>query len=97
MKPVCFQCQRFFRMRKSGFYFIEGMPVGGHAQPKAGTVEPEKWKPYKVWSGDLWECKGCGAQILSGFGLMPLAIQHEANFHDIIARTNARQFQVNDC
>lgn len=26
MKPICVTCQRFYRMSKSGFYFIEAMP-----------------------------------------------------------------------
>ena len=95
-KPICVPCQRFFRMKKAGFYFTEGYPVGpGRAEP--GTSEPDKWKPYKIWSGDLWECQGCGAQIVSGFGLEPLSIHHEERFEMISRKIGADQFQVNDC
>lgn len=95
MKPVCVPCQRFFRMKKSGFYFFEGMPTGdGRAEP--GTAEPEKWKPYKLWVGDLWECQGCGAQILSGFGARPIAEHFETTFTQHAASLSAT-FQVNDC
>lgn len=96
MKPICIPCQRFFRCKKSGFYFTEGMPTGdGRAAP--GAVESDKWKPYKIWSGDKWECEGCGAAILSGFGLNPIAVQHEKNFASDLEALNAKQFQVNDC
>ena len=94
MKPICVPCQRFFRMIKTGFYFLEGMPEGNAAP---GTKEAEKWKPYKLWAGDKWKCEGCGAVILSGFGMSPIAVQHEPDFQDKIKRLGANQFQVNDC
>jgi hypothetical protein len=77
LKPVCVTCQRFFRMRKGGFYFVEGVPVGAD-RPAAGTAEPDRWRPYKIWAADLYEYQGCGAQILAGFGRDPIAVQHEA-------------------
>lgn len=95
MKPVCVPCQRFFRMQKAGFYFIEGMPRTTDAQ--SGTSEPEKWKPYKLWVGDRWECKGCHAVILSGFGRGPIAEHHQTDFTERVERLGADQFQVNDC
>lgn len=95
LKPVCVPCARFFRMRKSGFYFVEAMPIISHALP--GTAEPDKWRPYKIWSGDRWECEGCGATILSGFGLAPIAHQHQEDFNQILRNLNASQLQINDC
>lgn len=95
MKPVCVPCQRFFRMEKSGFYFIEGMPIGNDAQP--GTAEPAKWRPYKLWVGDKWRCEGCGAEILSGFGRERIAEHYESDFPDRVAALGASQLQVNDC
>jgi len=95
MKPVCVKCQRFFRMKKSGFYFIEGMPREGRPEP--GTAEPEKWQPYKVWSGDRWECEGCGATIISGTGREAIAEHYQPDFSERVARLNAAQLQVNDC
>lgn len=82
-------------MKQMGFYFIEGMPVDNHAQP--GTAEPEKWKPYKLWVGDRYECEGCGAVILSGFGRDRIAEHYEADFADHVKALNADQLQVNDC
>lgn len=95
MKPVCFKCHRFFRMRQQGFYLTEGMPIGSDVKP--GLAEPHRWKPYKIWAGDKWECEGCGATIISGFGLHPIAVQHEISFHKELIRLQAHKFQVNDC
>ena len=95
MKPICVPCQRFFRAKQNGFYFIEGMPSVNKALP--GTLEPEKWKPYKVWVGDLWECEGCGATIVSGVGRGPLSEHYQDDFAACVKRTNASQLQVNDC
>jgi hypothetical protein len=94
-KPICVPCQRFFRMKRQGYYFIEGMPKGEAALP--GTQEPWRWQPYKLWAGDLYECKGCGAQIISGFGLQPIDYQHTDTFKDNVRRLGADQLQVNDC
>ncbi len=94
-KPVCVPCQRFFRMKKSGYYFTEGMPTEAGVPP--GKEAADKWKPYKTWAGDLWECQGCGAQILSGFGLKPCGIHHEKDFEADRKKLGADQFQVNDC
>jgi len=94
MKPICIPCQRFFRPKKNGFCFTEGMPT---ENAKPGTAEPDKWKPYKIWAGDKWECQGCFAEILVGFGASPIAIQHEENFEADREALHANQFQVNDC
>lgn len=94
MKPVCVPCQRFFRLKKIGFYFIEGMPIEQGALP--GNIEPEKWGPYKLWVGDRFECEGCGTVILSGFGKGPICERHKPNFLDTAKRLGAT-FQVNDC
>lgn len=93
LKPVCIPCQRFFRMVKSGFYFIEGMPYDG-ARP--GTVDADKWKPYKLWSGDKWRCEGCGAEIISGTGRGPISEHYKPDFQEMRTDLNA-EYQVNDC
>lgn len=93
-KPICVKCHTFFRPKKNGFYFLEGMPLKG-ALP--GLAEPDRWMPYKIWSADLWECQSCGTEIVVGVGAQPLGIQHERDFHDKIRSFGADQFQVNDC
>jgi len=79
------KCKLFYRMKKSGVYFTEGMPRG------------EEWVPYKIWSGDLWKCKGCGHEIMAGFGLRPVSEQHMERFKEIQERLRANEIQINDC
>lgn len=93
MKPICVPCQRFYRPERNGTFFIEGMPTG-NAEP--GTSEPEKWKPYKLWCGDLWECRGCGHQIIVGAGHAPIAEHYQEKFADDLRAYDAK-LQVNDC
>ena len=95
MKPICVPCQRFFRMKKTGFYFLEGMPREG--TPTPGTSQADQWVPYKLWAGDQWECQGCGAVILSGFGRGEIAEHYQQDFSERVERLGANQFQVNDC
>jgi hypothetical protein len=99
MRPICVPCKRFFRIKKSGFAFTEGMPMsdqsGRVARP--GTLEADRWRPYKVWMADLCECPGCGARILSGFGMEPVSEKHHDGFDVMRAKLGADQFQVNDC
>lgn len=93
-KPICVPCQRFFRPKTTGFSVIEGMPVGNGVEP--GTSMADQWKPFKLWKGDLWKCKGCGAQIVVGFGSGPIAEHYQDDFKEMVVRHNAT-FQVNDC
>jgi hypothetical protein len=95
MKPICVPCKRFFRAKQSGFYFIEGMPKANDARP--GTQDPDQWQPYKLWVGDLYECPGCHATIVSGFGNGPIAERHHTDFAAQVNLLGADQFQVNDC
>lgn len=94
LKPVCVKCHRFFRMVKSGFYFIEGFPISYPATP--GLDDADKWRPYKLWSGDKWRCEGCGAEIISGTGMSPIAEHYQDEFEQRKAQLNA-EYQVNDC
>lgn len=95
MRPICISCQRFFKPKKNGFYFTEGMERVSGAL--SGTQEPENWKPYKIWSGDLWQCPGCGSEIIVGTGANALAHHWEDDFKTMTKNLNADQFQVNDC
>lgn len=93
-KPICVPCQRFYRPAKNGFTFIEGMPTINHAKP--GTAQPEAWKPYKLWVGDLWECEGCKTQIVVGVPSQPIAEHFQEHFALEVIRRGAK-LQVNDC
>lgn len=61
-----------------------------------GTAQPDRWRPYKLWSGDKWRCPGCGAEIISGTGLRPISEHYMAEFAADRARLSA-EYQVNDC
>jgi sarcosine oxidase delta subunit len=39
------------------------------------TVEEvlDDWAPYKLWDADRWQCPECGALVITGFGVAPLA------------------------
>lgn len=94
MKPICVPCRRFFRPSHTGRYFVEGMPTQNGVLP--GNAEPNKWKPYKLWSGDEWQCRGCGATIIVGFGAGPIAERHHDGFAETVAALG-NGLQVNDC
>jgi hypothetical protein len=95
MKPICVSCQRFYRPKKNGFTFVEGMPTMTCARP--GKQDAALWKPYKLWVGDLWECEGCQAQIIVGTGAGPISIHHLPNFAEQVKKSGGDQLQVNDC
>jgi len=92
LKPICVNCNLFFRPLRNGVIFSEGMPKPG--VPLAHAGRNEDWQPYKIWSGDKWQCKGCGAQIIVGVGRNPISVHHESGF-DRIQRL--AELQVNDC
>lgn len=94
MKPICVPCRRFFRPKQTGLPFIEGMPKGGI--PKAGNAEPDKWRPYKLWMGDLWECPDCHAEVIVGVAHNPVAEHFEEHFASAVAERGA-VLQINDC
>ena len=94
LRPICVRCQRFYRPKKNGFAFIEGMPTMNRSEP--GTVEPHLWKPYKLWLGDKWECQGCGSEIVVGVGLRPVAEHYQPDFAERVA-CYSPSLQVNDC
>jgi hypothetical protein len=81
-------------MKKSGYYFIEGKPRYGFPPP--GTTAPDEWEPYKLWSGDLWQCMGCGHRLVSGAGFAPIAEHYQEGFDKTVSAF-APQLTVNDC
>lgn len=92
-------CRRFFRPKKNGYYFIEGMPNGPAGDCPPGNEAPETWSPYKLWTGDLYQCEGCGAEVISGFGQNPVSEHYLPDFAEKKALlVDARGgIQVNDC
>jgi hypothetical protein len=92
LKPVCVKCHTFYRMKKSGCRIAEGMRLLSQAPP--GMIQPNMWRPYKIWMIDLWECHSCHNQIYIGSGLNQIAEHYQDGFKDALETT---EFQVNDC
>jgi len=80
MRPICVNCRAFYHPKKNGFVFCEMVPTVG---PKLG------WRAYKVWAGDLWECKQCGHQLIEGVGKEPISEWFEPDFADAMSRVEA--------
>lgn len=106
LKPICVECRCFYRPKKNGYMFLEGMP---NCSPVARSVDkllrpdqirgnrfPDAWSPYKLWRGDLWECPDCGHQIVSGVAMAPFAEHYQLNFNQMLEEYPP-QIQVNDC
>lgn len=121
MKPICVPCGLFFRVKRNGFYFEEGMPGPGAVRrqtldeagegqeawemavpPDAELVARVKpgplpdWTGYKLWVGDLWECRGCGAQIISGVAPSPLNEHYKPDYEAQRARLDIT-LRIDDC
>ena len=84
MKPICVRCKRFYSPEKNGTRFLEGMPVGAD------------WKPYKLWLGDKWRCRGCGNEIIVGVGMEPVSEHYKPDFAEKVEALQP-ELQVNDC
>jgi ribosomal protein L37AE/L43A len=93
-KPVCPKCARYFRPKQNGTYYVEMKPIDGSVRSPPGLTEPEMWKPYKLWMGDLWICHGCGAEIIVGAGYCPISEDYMDGFTGEVERVTIK---VNDC
>ena len=86
MKPVvCVPCRLFLKVKKNGVGIEEGMLRGDSS-----------WGPYKLWQGDLWECDGCGAQIVRGFGRDAIS-EHFMPSYGAARERFQPLFRVDDC
>ena len=101
MRPICAGCKRMYRVKKNGVYFEEGMPRGSN-QPTTLLEEQEctpdrhDWAPYKLWVGDLYECPGCGAQLISGVGQGPIAEHFQPDYQQWVQSLRPT-LRINDC
>jgi hypothetical protein len=94
MKPICVPCERFYRPKKNGFSFLEGMPKSNQAP--SGKEHSDLWDDYKLWHGDLWQCPGCSHQIIVGVGSGPISEHYLPDFAGRV-KSFAPAFRVNDC
>lgn len=89
VKPICIGCNCFYRPKRNGVVFEECMPEGG-----APMGQPEGWRPYKLWRGDLWKCPKCGHELISGVASLPLAEHYQPEYKDLAAKVT---LHVYDC
>jgi hypothetical protein len=73
LKPVCVACAKFYRPHRNGIAFIE--MVDGNS--------------YKLWYGDLWQCHGCGHEIIAGSGARPVSEHWMPMFEDVCRKMEA--------
>lgn len=90
-KPVCVGCERFYRPKVNGYTWIEGMPESADTPP--GLAQPAGWRPYKLWSSDLWECPDCKHQIIVGHCQQPIE-KHDDRF---VGLTKNIELMIKDC
>ena len=90
VKPVCVTCRLFYRPKKNGTVFEEGMPGDN------GRLVENGWSSYKLWNGDLWECRQCGSQIIVGCGSRPMREQHHDDY-DRVKEMHPPHIFVPDC
>jgi len=91
MKPACPKCRLFYTIKRTGYNWEEGMPKSGD-----GKTVPYVWGSYKLWAGDLFECRGCGAQVIVGVPHRPIAEHYQAEYLDRVAEINP-QVRIDDC
>jgi predicted RNA-binding Zn-ribbon protein involved in translation (DUF1610 family) len=71
VEPTCVSCEEFLRPRKNEVYVLE-------------TMDDDR--PYRIWCADLWECPGCGVQIIKGYGQQPIAEHYQEDFNTWVQR-----------
>lgn len=76
-RPVCVKCRRFYRCKKNETTWEEG-----------GLDKDGNRCGYRLWYGDLWECPGCGTEIIVGHARKPFAESHHQNY---VERVNAEK------
>lgn len=84
--PICVKCKLFLKPKKSGVTVEEGRPLG----------DGSEWGPYKLWMADLWECRGCGFELVYGFGRRPVAEHYQPEYKFEVER-EPPLLRVNDC
>lgn len=74
------------------------MPIKSQNRlPDQSLIEVTDWKSYKLWMGDLWECQGCGAElVLTGAAQVPVGEHFQKDYQQLL-ETFRPKFLVKDC
>jgi hypothetical protein len=78
---MCAKCHIELHCKQNGVYVME----------YAGQL------PYKLWEADLWDCPGCGAEIVVGFGSKPLAEHYQMAFGAYVASIRKNGHEIINC
>ena len=78
---MCAKCNIELRCKKNEVYVIEHASFG----------------PYKLWMADLWNCAGCGAEMVLGFGANPIREHFQPDFQGYIAELKDNDETIIDC
>lgn len=62
---VCVRCEKEMKPEKNGIYVEEHTHLGG---------------PYRIWMAELYKCRSCNIEIVTGFGRIPIANHPEPNY-----------------
>lgn len=54
------------------------------------------WRSYKLWQSDLWECKGCGTQVIVGHAQQAYAEHFQPDYSEVV-ETADPMLRVEDC
>lgn len=88
-RPICVPCGLFYRPKANDIVWEEGLPIN-----KSGNIV--EWEGYKLWAADLWRCKGCGHEMVTGHGSRPFSTHHEEGYSEYAAE-RPPVVRVNDC
>lgn len=88
---ACPKCRLFLHVKQNGVCVEEGFPV----KPAEGD-KPAEWAGYKLWEADLWECEGCGFQLVTGFAKLPIAEHYQPTYQACRAR-HRPMVRIDDC
>ena len=83
IRPVCAKCKVEYFVKKQGVYVV--------------SMFSSPPLPYKIYHADLWECPGCGHQIIGGFGDGALAEHYESSFEKILSNVRMNKEKYFEC
>lgn len=71
-RPVCVKCQAEMDFPKAGVLQVD--------------TYTEHLLPYKAYQADLYQCRYCGAQVLVGRAIEPIATINNGQMDGVLAR-----------
>ena len=60
-------------------------------------MELASFGPYKLWSADLWGCRGCNAEVILGFPSNPVREHFQPDFAAFVDELRQKGATIIDC